>query len=252
MKISYQSMNVLLVDSVSTGIDTIRDYLEDFSFYRVHTAKSVDEALKILKSAPLNLVISAWKMQPLSGFQLLESIRKDEKLKNIPVLLMIDRHDSHLQDKGIKGGASGLIVLPLKADVVIKSVEQALAPFIDEDEETFLQYYAAARKSVRNRKWDTAIEEFQKALEAKDDTKVRMAMARALKQKGDLEASEATFKEVLRSDGDALAAYSGLASILQETGRLHDALKVLQGAEAAAAPSEGIRQDQCLDSLLHG
>ena len=235
MKISYQSMSILLVDAVSTGLDTLHDYLSDFAFYRVHTAKGADEALKQLKSNKVNLVISAWKMQPLSGFQLLEQVRADNELQHLPVLLMIDRHDKHLEDMGAKGGASGFINLPLKSEAVVKTVEQVLAPFIDEEEEQFLQHYSTARKAVRNRKWDVAIDEFEAALETKDDVKVRLAMARALKQKGDLGEAEKTFKEVLRSDGDALAAYSGLASVLQEGGRLHDALRVLQGAEATAA-----------------
>ncbi len=239
MKISYQSMSVLLVDPVSTGIDTLSDYLKEFAFYRVYTAKSVDEALKLLKDRPVNLVISSWKMQPLSGYQLLESVRKDDQLKLLPVLLMIDRKDKLLEDKGAMGGASGFLNIPLKPDAVIKTVEQVLAPFVDEQEEEYMLHYAAARKAVRHRDWDEAIKEFQAALEAKEDVKVRMALARALKQKGDMADAEQAFKEVLRSDGDALAAYSGLASVLQETGRLHDALRVLQGAEAVAARLQG-------------
>jgi tetratricopeptide (TPR) repeat protein len=234
VKISYQNMSILIVDAVSTGIDTLSTYVKDFSFYRVHTAKSAEEAFRVLKEAPVDIVISAWKMQPISGFQLLESMRGDEQFKNIPVLMMIDRHDKHLEDMGTKGGASGFLNLPLQAKAVIKTIEQVLDPLIDDDEENFLMHYSAARKAVRGRKWAEAIPEFKAALEVKDDMKVRLAMARALKQKGDLEEAEENFKEVMKENPDSLAAYSGLASVLQEDGRLHDALKVLTGAEAAA------------------
>jgi tetratricopeptide (TPR) repeat protein len=234
VKISYQDMSILIVDSVPTGIDTLASYVQDFNFYRVHSAKSVDEAFKVLRDDRIDLVISAWKMQPISGFQLLESIRTDQQHSDIPVLLMIDRHDKHLEDMGLKGGASGFLNLPLQMKAVVSTIEQVLEPFIDADDEEFLRHYADARKATRDRKWDKAIKEFKAALAVKEDTKARLAMARAFKQMGEMDEAQNAFKDVMKQNPDSLAAYSGLASVLQEEGRLHDALKVLMGAEATA------------------
>lgn len=234
MKLSYRKLSILIVDQVSTGQDTLKTYLDDFQFYRTWTAQDVESALKILKEKPVNLVVTAWKMQPQSGFQLLQRIRANEKTRELPVLLMIDRKDKALEQKGLELGASGFLNTPLAMEPVRLTVAQMLDEFVDEEEETFMQHMTKARKAMRLGKLDQAEENYQNALKVKSSKEAMLGLGRILKQKGDMEAAATAFISALRLEPKSLRAFLGLASVYNVMGRKTDALKVLAGAVMAA------------------
>ena len=232
----FQKMNVLLVDPVS--VDTLKQCLEDFSFRRVWTAKDSKEALEVIRENILDLVVTGVRLKPMSGFQLLSSIRENSRTESIPVLLIVDRKDKTQEDQGIKLGASGFINLPLTAKSVQNTVRQMLETMVDPREEDFLQHMDAARKAARKGDWQAAGEYFAKALAIKQDTAAHMGLAEARLGAGELTGAEAEFFAALRGDNNLLRAYLGLAGIYQEQGRLADAYKILRAALGAARRSQ--------------
>ncbi len=236
MKFSYRNMSLLLVDAVSQAMDTLQDFVRDHQFYRVWTARSVEEAWQILKDEdkPVTLVITAWKMQPQSGFQLVEKIRSDPQLKDMLVLMMRDRRDKHVEEQGNKLGVNGYIPLPLEAKSAVAEIERLLDPLVDDTEEEFLKNIHEARIATRKEKWDRAEKHFRAALAAKNDEEAQMGLAKALKMKGDLAGAEKCYMAALRLNPQNLKAYVGLADVYQGADRLTEAFKVLAMAVTMA------------------
>lgn len=232
MKLAYRKMSVLMVDTMA--LDTLKGYLEEFQFFRLWTAKSSTEALEILDSKPVELVISGCALKPMSGFQLLEAVRKHPQRAQLPFLLMIDPKQGHQKEQGEQKGATGFLTLPLEAKQVKETVAQVLEPFIDPEEEAFQQNLFIARRALRKNDLRTAEKHFRKALEIKMDPETQLTLGKVLRQLGDLEAAEKAFIAALRANPLSLRAFLGLAAVYQAMGRMQDALKVLAGALRAA------------------
>lgn len=218
-----------MVDAVSQATDTIQNFVSDYQFFRVWSASSVEEAWKILNDPkrPITLVITAWKMQPMSGFQLVEKIRKDPRLKQTWVLMMRDKRDQHVEKQGKELGVNGYIPLPLESKSALGEINKILEPLIDETEEEFLKNIHEARIAARKEKWDRAEERYRAALEAKNDEECQLGLGNILKAKGDLAGAEKCFMAAMRLNPQNLKGYVGLADSYIAADRLEDALKVL-------------------------
>jgi tetratricopeptide (TPR) repeat protein len=234
VKLSYRKLSILLVDPVKQAVDTLQDFLKDYQFYRVWTAATAEEAWKILKEKPLDLVVTGWKMKPASGFMLVEWIRGEAQLRGLTVLMMRERRDEHAEKKGREVGVNGFVPLPLEAKSTREVVDAALAPFVDETEEAFLQHMNEARLAARKEKWDRAAQAYQAALEVKNDEEAQLGLGRILLSQEELGGAERAFMAAIRLNPRSLRGFLGLAEVYQAAGRLEDALKVLKAAGLAA------------------
>ncbi len=234
MKLSYRRMNVLLVDPISTALDTLDAALEPFHFYRVWRVRSVDEANRLLAGKRLHLVICAAKQQPISGFQLLAMMGSDERLKGLPVILTVDRRDQETVGQAKSVEPAGVVLLPLEASDLRQAVEAALAPYVDEKEETYLEQIGSARQAMRRGDLDAAEKAYRLAISVKAEEEAQLSLGKLLKDKGDFAGAEEVFLATLKAHPSSLRAFLGLAEVYQAVGRLEEALKVLAGAVGAA------------------
>ncbi|MCA1988451.1 MAG: tetratricopeptide repeat protein [Desulfarculus sp.] len=234
MKFTYRRMSLLLVDSTQMALDTMEGYLEPMGFHRIWTAKGAEEAMSQLRDRPVDLVITHWKLQPISGFQLVDMIRRDAKLREIPILLVADPKDKHIAAKAKEAGVNDLVKLPLDAKRLCAAVDKGLEHLVDADEEEFLAQMDAARVAVRMGDLDKAETAYRAALAVKTTEDAQMGLGKVLRQKGDLKAAEEVFVGALKANPLSLRAFLGLASVYQSSGRLEDALKVLAAAVSAA------------------
>jgi tetratricopeptide (TPR) repeat protein len=234
LKYSYRRMSLLLVDSTSMALDTLERYLEPLGFHRVWTAKTAEEAMAVLRDKPVDLVLTHWKLQPISGMQLLEMIRRDPRGKDISVLVMADPKDKVIAEKARELGATGLVRLPVDPAKLLPEVEAALEPYIDAGEEEFLAQMDSARAAMRMGDLDAAEAAYRAALAVKANEEAQVGLGKVLRQKGDWSGAEEAFVGALKANPLSLRAFLGLASVYQSSGRLEDALRVLAAAVGAA------------------
>ena len=115
MKFAYRRMSILLVDPASVTVDSMESYLEPLEFYRIWSAKTAEEAMQVMRGRPVDLVVTNWKLQPINGLQLVEMVRRDPKLRPMPVVVLLNPKDKHIEEKARAVGASALANLPPEA-----------------------------------------------------------------------------------------------------------------------------------------
>ena len=71
------------------------------------------EALQVLRSQPIDLVVSDVNMPRLDGFGLTAEMRRDQKLRLIPVVLVTSLDEREHRERGVEVGADAYIA---KAD----------------------------------------------------------------------------------------------------------------------------------------
>jgi len=78
--------------------------------YAVHTAADGREAWEILSGAEFSLVVSDVEMPGMNGFELTSRIRSEERLSDLPVILVTSLESAEDRERGVESGADAYIV----------------------------------------------------------------------------------------------------------------------------------------------
>ena len=123
------SMPVLVVDDYNTMIRILRNLLKQIGFADIDDAVDGSSALGKMRDKRYGLVISDWNMEPMTGLQLLQSVRSDAKLKGIPFIMVTAESKAENVVAAKQAGVSNYIVKPFNADTLKQKIESVLGPF---------------------------------------------------------------------------------------------------------------------------
>ena len=104
-------MTVLFVSADKQEIETFSSEF-DSMFRQILTAESGDEAVKLLKSTDIDLVVSDVDMEGMNGFDICRHIKSTLEISHIPVILLTSRSDERNKALGYKMGADAFIPKP--------------------------------------------------------------------------------------------------------------------------------------------
>jgi len=115
---------IIAVDDVKQNRYLLQKILEGYN-YTVETATNGVEALEIAYKKPPDMIITDALMPRMDGFQLCRKIKKDERLKGIPVLFYTATYtDKESEKLALDIGAVEYIVKPIEPDEFIKIVNK--------------------------------------------------------------------------------------------------------------------------------
>lgn len=117
---------ILIVEDEEDLINIVGTVLKDEG-YDVRKASSAEEALLFCQSSPPDLIVSDIMMGVLSGFDLLERIKKNDNLKNIPFVFLTSLDETQARKKGLGLGAAAYMTKPFDIDDLL-AVILKLAP----------------------------------------------------------------------------------------------------------------------------
>jgi two-component system, chemotaxis family, chemotaxis protein CheY len=105
-------LRFLVVDDFSTMRRIVRNLLKESGFSEADEAEDGVVALQKLRASNFDFVVSDINMPNMNGFQLLAEIKKDDKLKHIPVLMVTAEARKEDIVLAAQQGAAGYIVKP--------------------------------------------------------------------------------------------------------------------------------------------
>jgi two-component system chemotaxis response regulator CheY len=122
------SANVLVVDDYGTMRRIIRNLLTQIGFTNIEEAADGAAALSKLREKSFGLVISDWNMEPMTGLQLLQEVRADNKLKPTPFIMVTAESKTENVVAAKEAGVNNYIVKPFNAETLKKKIESVLGP----------------------------------------------------------------------------------------------------------------------------
>lgn len=114
---------VLVVDDFATMRRVASAVLRELGFVSIDEAQDGEEALSKLRSGDYGLVLSDWNMPRMDGLTLLKSIRSDERLARLPVLMLTAEGMKQNVIDAVRAGASGYVVKPFAPATLQERVE---------------------------------------------------------------------------------------------------------------------------------
>jgi PleD family two-component response regulator len=115
---------VLAIDDIIVHLRTVRNALDQY--YEVKVVKSGEQALLVLATIKVDLVLLDIEMPGLSGFDILKTIKNVPSTRDIPVIFVSSHVSTDLISDALKWGAVDYIVKPFEPEVLIKKTFAAL------------------------------------------------------------------------------------------------------------------------------
>jgi two-component system chemotaxis response regulator CheY len=128
-EMGIENTKFLVVDDFSTMRRIVRNLLKELNFLNVQEAEDGVDALAKLRAEPFDFVVSDWNMPNMTGIELLQAIRADDKLKHLPVLMVTAEAKKENIIMAAQSGANGYVVKPFTAatlDEKLKKIFQTL------------------------------------------------------------------------------------------------------------------------------
>lgn len=94
---------ILLAEDTPFFLKVVKSYLE-IAGYQVIAVENGQEALEILKTTSVDVVISDIEMPVMTGLELVRAIRADEGLKGLPVIALTSLRGEGDKEKGLRAG----------------------------------------------------------------------------------------------------------------------------------------------------
>lgn len=147
-------MNILIVDD-EIHIRRLLSSILKKSNYNVIEAESGEQAFEILQKNSINLIISDWVMNGMTGLELCKQVRSDFKKQYIYFILLTSKNNKDELIQGMEAGADDFITKPFNIEelkVRIRAGERIVKQEIEIIE--------------RNKKINDSYQKMQKDLEA--------------------------------------------------------------------------------------
>ncbi len=117
-------MKILIVDDFSTMRRIIKNLLRDLGFTNTFEADDGHTALPLLQNGDFEFVVTDWNMPIMEGIDLLKEIRKDPKLKHLPVLMVTAEAKREQIVEAAQCGVNGYIIKPFTAGTLKEKLDK--------------------------------------------------------------------------------------------------------------------------------
>ncbi len=145
-----QKDQILIIDDNPDITDLIYDYLSQFGF-RVFTANSGEEGLKIFKRKAPKILIVDLKMPGMSGLDVLKKIRQTDE--ETEVIILTGFKDTNAIIEALRNRASDFIVKPVDLETLKLTVDKSLRRLeLVEQVKNYTQRLENLLQSVRDTK----------------------------------------------------------------------------------------------------
>ena len=129
------SATVLVVED-EKSISTLIQYNLEKEGFKVLISETGEEGFELIKKNLPDLVLLDWMLPDLSGIDICKQIKKDTKLKSIPVIMLTAKSEETDKIRGFETGADDYVTKPFSTKELIlriKALLKRVKPSLTED-----------------------------------------------------------------------------------------------------------------------
>lgn len=117
---------IMVVDDSSTTRSLIASHLSESGNFDIVEAASGFEALKILPTRKVELIITDINMPDINGLELISFVRENPIYSHIPTIIITTEDSEEDRKRGMELGAREYIVKPFTTDEIKEAVGRVL------------------------------------------------------------------------------------------------------------------------------
>lgn len=119
-----KAMKVLIVDDYSTMRRIIKNLLRELGYTNTIEADDGSTGLAELKKGGVDFLITDWNMPNMPGIELLQNVRSDPDLKDLPVLMVTAEAKREQIVQAAEAGVNGYVVKPFTAETLQQKIDR--------------------------------------------------------------------------------------------------------------------------------
>jgi two-component system chemotaxis response regulator CheY len=120
---NLRDRNVLVIDDMSSTRALLRDMLISLGFENISLARNGLDALQKLAHQGFDLIISDQLMDGMSGTELLEALRNNERYSDVPFIMVSSVRDAPVIDSALSLGVDDYIAKPISIGLLQRKIE---------------------------------------------------------------------------------------------------------------------------------
>lgn len=113
-----QRKKILVIDDQPSNIDIMRVIFAEDEVYKLIATLDGAKGIKLAKDHSPDIIITDYMMPEMSGLDVIDKLKNEEKTENIPVIMMAASDDSNVEERALALGAIDFIKKPLDISVV--------------------------------------------------------------------------------------------------------------------------------------
>lgn len=117
---------ILIVDDSASIRELVSISLEEFGYQIIKGNDGADGLNKLKEHEQVDLVITDLNMPIMDGLTFLKEIRKDEKYKYTPILILTTESGINLRNEAKQFGATGWIIKPFEKEKLIQVIQKVM------------------------------------------------------------------------------------------------------------------------------
>jgi two-component system chemotaxis response regulator CheY len=123
------NMNILIVDDDKSMVQIVASLLRELGFRNISQASDGPTALTKLRERSVSLIISDRNMRPMTGLQLLQQVRADETLKDLPFIMITAESSVKIVRAAGDAAVSNYLLKPFNAKLLKQRLVAVLGVF---------------------------------------------------------------------------------------------------------------------------
>ncbi|MCH8523227.1 MAG: response regulator transcription factor [Balneolales bacterium] len=124
---------ILVVDDEADLLDLIEYNLQKEG-YKVLKAENGQEALKIARKSPPDLILLDVMMPKMNGIETIRELKADRELKNKPVVFLTAKGDEKTELEGLDLGADDFLSKPISTAKLLSRIKTVLRRAVSNDD----------------------------------------------------------------------------------------------------------------------
>ncbi len=117
---------IMMVDDEPINMEIVQAYLEDAGYSNFITTSDSTRAIEIIKQKLPDVILLDLVMPEVTGFDILESLKRDDSLVHIPVIVLTSSNDSETKLKALHHGATDFLAKPVDTSELVLRLRNTL------------------------------------------------------------------------------------------------------------------------------
>ena len=243
------TVKILIVNDKTELRNIIRDYLRAEGFVHFTVSENGASALRKAQADPPDLIVADYDLPELSGLQLLQAVRRDSALQDVPFILISTETEQKHVAWAAEQRVSAYVIKPFTHQILAEKVNRLLERRFDRNIMDF--QVLEADRLVESGNLEHALDIYQEALKATERAMARLYLQMGrVQEKLDLESEAmASFHEALGFSDKYVDAYDALGQLHLRRERANEALEYLNRG-VRISPLNADRQMALGEALL--
>jgi putative two-component system response regulator len=113
---------IFIVDDNDTNLMAAKEALE--GKFKSFALPSAEKMFKLAEKIKPDLILLDIQMPEMDGFEAIQILKSDERLKSVPVIFLTARQDTDTEKRGFELGAIDIITKPFSPPLLIERIEK--------------------------------------------------------------------------------------------------------------------------------